>query len=70
VTNEVSGLLVDPENPEAWRDAVTDMLARPEIARARGKALRDAYEKEFSLNACVLAEHALYEELTGKPVRR
>jgi glycosyltransferase involved in cell wall biosynthesis len=62
-------LLVDPEDPEAWRDAVTDMLARPEIACARGRALRGVYEKDFSLDACVLAEHALYEELTGKPVR-
>jgi glycosyltransferase involved in cell wall biosynthesis len=63
-----SGLLVDPQDRAAWRVAIARMLAEPAEARAMGGELKAAYWQHFSPDACVAAEHRLYEDLTGKRV--
>jgi glycosyltransferase involved in cell wall biosynthesis len=63
-----SGLLVDPEDRGAWRAAIARTMAEPVKARAMGEELKTAYWQHFSPDACIAAEHRLYEDLTGKRV--
>ncbi|MFN3656975.1 MAG: glycosyltransferase [Pseudolabrys sp.] len=63
-----TGLLVAPESAEAWRAAIVRLLSSPQEARAMGERLLAAYGRDYAPEACVAAEHRLYETLTGKRI--
>jgi glycosyltransferase involved in cell wall biosynthesis len=68
VESGVSGLLVNPIDPIAWRAAIAQLLANPVAAADMGVKIKAAYWKNHSPEACQSAEHRLYEQLTGKRV--
>lgn len=65
VEDGLSGLIVDPHDPNAWRDAISRMLAAGEQASAMGRRLRDIYWRRFSPQRCKNAEIELYRGLTA-----
>lgn len=68
VQQRKSGMLVDPDDPAQWRDALARMLMDTGHAAAMGQALKAQYDNNYSLAVCTAAEHRLYEELTGKRI--
>lgn len=58
-----SGLLVDPEDPEAIAEAMQWILDHPEEAEAMGQRGRDAVEQHYNWNAEAAKLIELYEEL-------
>jgi glycosyltransferase involved in cell wall biosynthesis len=68
VKDGVTGLLVSPERAGAWRAAIDRLVSMPEGARAMGERLQQAYRRDYAPEACVAAEHRLYESLTGKRI--
>ncbi len=61
-----TGLLVDPEAPRQWADAILRMLAEPERANAMGRALGARYRKDYRPERARALEIALYEELAHR----
>jgi glycosyltransferase involved in cell wall biosynthesis len=48
-----TGILVEPGNVKAWRDAITHLLAHPEEARRMGQNARQRIEDELNLERYV-----------------
>ena len=62
-----TGYLVEPVQPQAWRDAIGQALKEePERLARMAARVRALYEDEFALTVAVAREVALYESLTGK----
>lgn len=62
---DLSGLAVDPHDPQAWRSAIGRMLADAERASAMGSQLKELYWREYAPQRCKDAEVDLYLRLTG-----
>jgi glycosyltransferase involved in cell wall biosynthesis len=63
VRDGVNGLLVPPENPEALGHAVGRLLRDPGLSRELGRAGRALMEDEFSIDAMIEGNLAVYREL-------
>jgi glycosyltransferase involved in cell wall biosynthesis len=63
VVEGVTGLLVEPRNPESLAKAVADLLGDRSRAAAMGHAGRDRQRREFSISNTVRHVEALYEKL-------
>lgn len=61
----VTGHVVPPEEPERLRDAMQDLLDRPDTAREMGMAARRRFEEMFTAEAMASGYEALYRELTA-----
>jgi glycosyltransferase involved in cell wall biosynthesis len=60
------GLLVEPQDPAAFADAVAGLLRDPERARQMGERARERRRTEFDIDVMVKRLEALYEELRAK----
>jgi glycosyltransferase involved in cell wall biosynthesis len=60
------GLLVAPQDPPAFADAVAQLLRDPDRARAMGERGRERRRTEFDIDVMVKRLEALYEELRRK----
>ncbi len=58
-----SGLLLPPDDPRAWAEALVRVLESPPLARELGTAARRRVEAEFSLKAVVDRYQELYRRL-------
>ena len=63
VVAEESGLVVQPNNPEALSQAVLRLLRSPELCEQLGTAGRHQIEGRFSLQRAVSATEVFYQEL-------
>lgn len=59
-----TGLLVEPQDPDAMADALATILTEPERAKAMGEAARRYVQEHFSLAAYVDAYEELYTRLS------
>jgi glycosyltransferase involved in cell wall biosynthesis len=66
VLHERTGLLVPPGDPVRLAQAVIDLLATPDRARAMGEAGRARVIREFSVDRMVDGNLAVYEELVNR----
>jgi starch synthase len=71
VDDEVTGLLVQPDDPAALAAALNALLRDPARAESMGRAGRDRAVAEFSWDAVATQTAALYAELTpGRDSRK
>lgn len=63
VVDGETGLLVEPQDPEALAAAITELLRDPVRAAHMGVAGRERRDREFSIEATARKVEALYEEL-------
>lgn len=63
VVNEVTGLLVPPNNPAALAQALRQVLANPAQRQAMGAAGQEQVAKKFSVSSIIPQIEALYEAL-------
>lgn len=63
VEEGVTGLLVDPRDPDGLAAAILDLLGDPARATAMGEAGRERQRREFSIEATARRVGELYEEL-------
>ncbi len=63
VVHEKTGLLVEQEDTKALAEAITFLLDHPDMAAQMGQAARRRAEAVFSLERCVDAYDALYQQL-------
>lgn len=66
VSSGESGLLVDPDDPEALAAAILRLLRDPELRAQLQRAARQQVEREHTMEAVVAAYSALYERLARK----
>jgi glycosyltransferase involved in cell wall biosynthesis len=60
-----TGVLVDPEDPEALAEAITRLLADPVLADRLAGAARDMVAKEYGLEPMVRATEDVYRQVLG-----
>ena len=66
VEDGVTGLLVEPREPEALAAAIAQLLDDPERARQMGAAGRARRRREFDIDVTVTRIQELYEELWAR----
>ena len=64
VTDEQSGILVRPRDPDALAEKIVSLLEHPEEARRLGKNAREWVDKNLPLSQMVNATEAFYKDLT------
>lgn len=67
VEDQVSGLLVDPRDPDDLARALLELLGRPDRARALGAAGRRRVEERFTWEHVLAPVAGLLESLPGSP---
>jgi glycosyltransferase involved in cell wall biosynthesis len=70
VEQGVTGLLVEPGDPDSLATAILSLLQDPERAIAMGEKGRERRRVEFSIEATTRKVEALYEELHARHVAR
>jgi glycosyltransferase involved in cell wall biosynthesis len=65
VVDEVSGLLVPPQEPTALGKAIERLVADPELRGRLGAAGRERVGVEFTLERMIARVARVYRELTG-----
>ncbi len=70
VEDGVTGLLVDPQDPDGLAAAIASLLGDPARAAAMGKAGRERQRREFSIEATTRRVEALYQELLARSLAR
>jgi glycosyltransferase involved in cell wall biosynthesis len=66
IDDGIQGLLVGPQDPAAFADAVAQLLRDPDRARQMGERGRERRRTEFDIDVMVRRLEALYEELRAK----
>lgn len=66
IEDGVTGLLVDPEDPDAFAAAMTSLLDDPQRAIRMGEAARRRVRDRFVWSHCVDSYHRVYEYLGGE----
>jgi glycosyltransferase involved in cell wall biosynthesis len=61
-----SGLLVPKQNPEALANAIIQLLADPEKAKAMGRRGRELVETKYNWKTIVKQVTGIYQELLAK----
>ena len=69
IDDGVHGLVVEPQNPEAFAAAVAELLGDPERAREMGRRGQERRRAEFDIDVMVKRLEELYTELTAKAAR-
>jgi glycosyltransferase involved in cell wall biosynthesis len=62
-----NGLLVNPRNSEALRNALASLLCDPEKCRRMGEKAHDWVSRNYTSEAMALKYRQLYEEVLGSP---
>lgn len=65
-----TGLVVPPHDPEALGRAILRLAGDAQLREQLGQAGSKYVRENFSIESCVEAHHALYEELLAAPKRR
>jgi glycosyltransferase involved in cell wall biosynthesis len=65
VQHGTTGYLVPPRDPEALAARLFDLLARPELCAARGRAARARVEREFTWERVAQRVAAVYQSVLG-----
>jgi glycosyltransferase involved in cell wall biosynthesis len=65
-----TGLVVPPHDPEALGRAILRLARDAQLREQLGQAGSKYVRENFSMESCVEAHHALYEELLAAPKRR
>jgi glycosyltransferase involved in cell wall biosynthesis len=63
VEHDVTGLVVPPRDSYALANAIRSLVASPDIRRSMGKAARQKFEREFTIERMVRETAEIYEEL-------
>jgi len=63
VEDNVSGILIEPDNLDAMAEALLSIMTQPEQARDLGRAARERILNLFSPNVIVPRYEVLYERL-------
>jgi glycosyltransferase involved in cell wall biosynthesis len=69
VAHGSTGLLVQPESPQALAAAIESLLAAPELAKQMGAAALRRARQVFGLQRYVDRYERLYRTLAGEPAR-
>jgi glycosyltransferase involved in cell wall biosynthesis len=70
IQHEVTGLLVEPEDPPSLARALLALLQDPALAQEYGRAARATIEQHYSLERVTDRYVALYEQLANGTQRR
>ncbi len=70
VENEVSGLLSDPRDPDAFAKSVIRVLQNPGLAESLGDKAREKAMERFSLETALTQNVRFYEEVVAASVSR
>jgi glycosyltransferase involved in cell wall biosynthesis len=62
-----NGLLVNPRNSEALRNALASLLSDPDKCRRMGESAHDWVSRNFTSEAMALKYRQLYDEILGRP---
>ncbi len=62
LTDEVTGLLVEPLDPRAWARALTRILGEPEFAQGIARRGRELVRREFTLERTAQRTEVVYRE--------
>ena len=65
IENGVSGMLVEPRNPEAYAEALLHLLADSKMRREMGIRARRRVEEKFTIERTVSEIVSLYEKASG-----
>ncbi len=65
VENEISGLLSDPRDPDAFSKSVIRVLQSPDLAESLGDKAREKVMERFSLETALAQNLRLYEEVVA-----
>jgi glycosyltransferase involved in cell wall biosynthesis len=65
-----TGLLVDPQDEDGLRDALTTLIDRPETRNSMGRAARRRFEDHFTLDRQLRAMESLYLDVARLGPRR
>jgi glycosyltransferase involved in cell wall biosynthesis len=65
VVDGETGILVPPENPEALAQAIMKFAGDSELREKMGRAARERYEQNFTIEKMTAQVEALYRELAG-----
>jgi glycosyltransferase involved in cell wall biosynthesis len=63
VEHDVTGLVVPPRDSYALANAIRSLAASPEMRQAMGKAARQKFEREFTIERMVRETAEIYDEL-------
>lgn len=67
ITDGVNGLLVNPGNSEALRDAIASLLSDPDRCRRMGEKAHEWVSRNYTSEAMALKYRQLYNEILGRP---
>lgn len=70
VLDRVTGLLIEPDQPQALANAMIDLSRRQEAAHHLGVANQAFAAQHFNLQQCATAYHALYQRLIAAAVHQ
>jgi glycosyltransferase involved in cell wall biosynthesis len=65
VTDQETGLVVPPRDPDALGNAIRRLAQDPGLRRRLGAAAQQRVRQKFSIESCVESHNRLYEELIG-----
>jgi glycosyltransferase involved in cell wall biosynthesis len=63
VLDEATGVLYDPDTPDALAASLARLLTAPDLARLMGLAARARVQADFSAQRLALAVQSLYDDL-------
>lgn len=66
IENEVDGLLIPPDTPEALASAMAAVIQNPDLAVRLGQNARRKVESQFSLDSVTSQYSELYQQLCGR----
>jgi glycosyltransferase involved in cell wall biosynthesis len=66
IVHDQSGILVPRREPGRFADAVADLIAQPDKARALGETAQHFVTTDYSLEAATARVEALYREVLGR----
>ena len=69
VSDGVSGVLVQPDDPAALTSALQRLIDSPELRDRIGRGGRDAYVESFTLDTMAENAERFYRALMGLPVQ-
>jgi glycosyltransferase involved in cell wall biosynthesis len=66
ITNGVDGRLIAPRDPQAWAEAIQQLLADPVAAERLGNSARRTAREKFSLSLTIERTIRLYRAVLGR----
>lgn len=67
VKDNITGILVEPENIDALADAILKLVTNPDICKKMGEFGRKLYLEKFTINKCVKDTNQFYNNCVVSP---